>query len=121
MTGSKMDSFAGAKISEVRQLLDRVGDPIENVIDAHGFTFSAFSTETNTILLRFLLNRPEPDANWVMSLRLTVQGDSCVCLQRGGTAAPSVRLVLAVDGAGLPSLAAGLAIAFDVFGRIEPG
>jgi hypothetical protein len=103
----------------IRDLIETIDATIENVIDAHGFSFSALNADDQGALVHFAA----PDANGALQWRLTfglpARGPAHVRLQKGDPAAPEVALHLIAGSSEKVALPAALATTMELFASLN--
>ncbi len=110
-------AFSATKpLALIRQLVEALDPNIENVIDAHGFSFSALTVDKQGALLQFAL----PQTEWQLTLGLPSHGGSPhIQLQKGEPAAPQVSLLLCAPPDEKQQLSAALATAMELFNSLQ--
>ena len=112
-----MDAPARSPMALLRDLTQTIDTTVENVIEAHGFSFSALSADSEGAVMRFTAPAPDPGAAWHLTFSLPSRGKARIALLRGEEQAPSVALALVVGDRAGP--AAALAVAMELFATVE--
>ncbi len=107
-------------LQPVRALLGALDDTLENIIVAHGFSFTTLAADDAGAVLRFDSADAGAGAGWQLCLTLPRQGLAALTLRRGDDVQPSAALTLLVDGRPLPDLATALAVGFDLVAALAP-
>ncbi len=105
------EGTTSSAIEAMRALTAQISQPIEALIEAHGFSLTQMSVTPDEATAAFTLSGGGAGNAWFLTLTQSVAGELAVTLDNGGEERPSKSLRILVEAENRDGLAEGVALA----------